>query len=378
MNNLYKIIIGVFVGFCACFMSNGEVDAGFPTNEIKTENGYAVCTYGVNDADGSPDIGWETLLAYQVKAWAWVTSTGKLTTGVEAFYFDDGNSKDTTLCTVKNGKLQRDNCNKVPLAITKYDNHHRDDKKMKKSFYVNSKWTCPNKIYLVTQQWAGFGTMYSGILDDNFDDLPWINFVSFNTRDKASAESYSGSGQSPLYIELPLVNKSVKNSFGAVVNGKADEGVLTGGNVDGSDTTIDQQEEINKAAEEQMATDLPSVQDIKDYWSNATNSSNYSNDSGNCNLIDDDLKNLLNTIFTWVSIGGIILVVIMTCISGIKVITGTEDAIKDFAKGLKVRIICLVVLLLAPVIVNFAIQTVNGIGNIAGVNQDDPLCGVGK
>ena len=87
---------------------------------------------------------------------------------------------------------------------------------------------------------------------------------------------------------------------------------------------------------------------------------------------------MLNTIFTWISIGGIILVIVMTCISGIKVITGTEDAIKDFAKGLKVRIICLVVLLLAPVIVNFAIQTVNGVGNIAGVNQDDPLCGVGK
>ena len=72
------------------------------------------------------------------------------------------------------------------------------------------------------------------------------------------------------------------------------------------------------------------------------------------------------------------MVVVLSVLDGVKAIVGTDDGLRDFVKGLKTRIICLIVLLLAPTIVTFAVQTINGVANIAGVNSNDPLCGVGE
>ena len=346
MNNLYKIIIGVFVGFCACFILCDKASA-IPQNAT-TRDGFAMCTY--TSTDEFYDRQWV------LYAWAFYDQNDTPHTGISLVY----KSSDTAP--------------EKEVFLLDYKNKYRNNETMIETFRKNNLWNCPTYAYLEEDRNGGFlgiGSKSSFELDE-----PYAKDVRFVKYPHQGASGTTGG-----IIDMQAVSwgKVTSQLDGAVLNPtNADEAPAGSGSTADSNGDSMSSEQVQDHNNMIDSNDLPSIEDIEDYYNSEQSGSNYSNDSGDCNLIDDDLKNLLNTIFTWISIGGIILVIVMTCVSGIKVITGTEDAIKDFAKGLKVRIICLVVLLLAPVIVNFAIQTVNGIGNIAGVNQDDPLCGVGK
>lgn len=79
-----------------------------------------------------------------------------------------------------------------------------------------------------------------------------------------------------------------------------------------------------------------------------------------CTVINDDLKKLLNTIFWIISILGIILVVVMTALSFIKAIVGSDDEkFRDAFRHLLTRIIVVIILLLLPMILSFIITLIN-------------------
>lgn len=115
-------------------------------------------------------------------------------------------------------------------------------------------------------------------------------------------------------------------------------------------------------------------------WGASEDSNTYDGSTGDpCALISNKVQDLLHKVFLFISIGGIIILVVMTAISLVKVITASEDnALSNFLKGLWKRIICLIILLLLPVLVTFLIQVVNGIGVAWNINSNDPLCGITK
>lgn len=119
------------------------------------------------------------------------------------------------------------------------------------------------------------------------------------------------------------------------------------------------------------------IQSILD-WAGLESSTRYElNEVDPCAIISGDIQQLLHTVFLFISVAGIIILIVMTIISVVKVITASEDdALSNFLKGLWKRIICLIILLLLPVIVTFLIQVVNGAGAIWGVNSDNPLCNI--
>lgn len=79
-----------------------------------------------------------------------------------------------------------------------------------------------------------------------------------------------------------------------------------------------------------------------------------------CNVISPKLKSLLNTIFWAISIIGIILVVVMTALSFVKAIVGSDDEkFRDAFRHLLTRIIVVIVLLLLPAILSFIITIIN-------------------
>ena len=79
-----------------------------------------------------------------------------------------------------------------------------------------------------------------------------------------------------------------------------------------------------------------------------------------CNVISPKLQSLLNTIFWAISIIGIILVVVMTALSFIKAIVGSDDEkFRDAFRHLLTRIIVVIVLLLLPMILSFVITLIN-------------------
>ena len=79
-----------------------------------------------------------------------------------------------------------------------------------------------------------------------------------------------------------------------------------------------------------------------------------------CSIISVPLEELLNTIFWAISIIGIILVVVMTALSFIKAIVGSDDEkFRDAFRHLLTRIIVVIILLLLPAILSFIITLIN-------------------
>lgn len=113
-------------------------------------------------------------------------------------------------------------------------------------------------------------------------------------------------------------------------------------------------------------------------WGNSDDSTKYSDEGVDpCALINGEIRQILHDVFLFISIGGIIILVVMTSISLVKVITASEDeALRNFLKGLWKRIICLIILLILPVLVTFIIQLVNNVAPSLGINSDNPLCNV--
>ena len=96
-----------------------------------------------------------------------------------------------------------------------------------------------------------------------------------------------------------------------------------------------------------------------------------------CALISGDLREALHDIFFFISIAGIIILVVMTAVSLVKVITASEDeALRNFLKGLWKRIICLIILLLLPMLITFIIQVVNNVAPSLGIKSNNPLCDI--
>ena len=129
--------------------------------------------------------------------------------------------------------------------------------------------------------------------------------------------------------------------------------------------------------EKDNLSDEAIIQSIFD-WGNSGDSTKYSSDGVDaCNLINGEIRQILHDVFFFISVGGIIILVVMTSISLVKVITASEDdALRNFLKGLWKRIICLIILLVLPVLVTFIIQLVNNVALGLGINSDNPLCNV--
>ena len=124
--------------------------------------------------------------------------------------------------------------------------------------------------------------------------------------------------------------------------------------------------------------DLSIIDAIFDWGSNSDDSKKYSSEGVDpCALINGEIQEILHDAFLFISVGGIIILVVMTSISLVKVITASEDdALRNFLKGLWKRIICLIILLVLPVLVTFIIQLVNNVAPSLGINSDNPLCNV--
>ena len=156
-----------------------------------------------------------------------------------------------------------------------------------------------------------------------------------------------------------------------------------GQNVDDDDLQDQATEDASNAyADEELGknnntfSDIGIIGAIKEWGNDNLDDTEFDNVDP-CALISGETQKLLHQVFLFISIAGIMILVVMTAISLVKVITASEDnALSNFLKGLWKRIICLIILLLLPVIITFLIQVVNGVGVAWNINSDNPLCNV--
>ena len=79
-----------------------------------------------------------------------------------------------------------------------------------------------------------------------------------------------------------------------------------------------------------------------------------------CTVINPELQEMLSGAFWLISIAGIVLLVVMTAISFIKAIVGSDDEkLKEAFKHLVTRIIVVIILLLLPMLLTFIITLIN-------------------
>ena len=89
-----------------------------------------------------------------------------------------------------------------------------------------------------------------------------------------------------------------------------------------------------------------------------------------CAVITDDLGISITNIFFYISVAGVILLFVMTLISGVKAITSSkENALFEFLQSIAVRIIVLILLLLLPAIISTLIDAFNKIAPSLGFEE---------
>lgn len=81
-----------------------------------------------------------------------------------------------------------------------------------------------------------------------------------------------------------------------------------------------------------------------------------------CKIIKGPVEDIINKVFLIITIIGILLLIVMIAIDFIKVVTGTEEELKLTIKHSAIRIICIIILLMLPMLVSWTIDTVNEIG----------------
>ncbi len=128
-----------------------------------------------------------------------------------------------------------------------------------------------------------------------------------------------------------------------------------------------------------------SSRELIENWGNYASGGNYytfSDVGSACGaLISGELSDMLNTIFWVISIAGIILLIVMTMISFIKAITGSDDEkLRDVLKHLWIRIIVVIILLLLPMLLGFVISIINNYtaGEVQIGEDGNVFCDVDK
>lgn len=127
-------------------------------------------------------------------------------------------------------------------------------------------------------------------------------------------------------------------------------------------------------------SDDEKIDKIKE-WAQKNGYDNIDSVGDPCQIIDDNLKKLLNYVFWFICVSAIILLVIMTAVSFVKAILGADDEkLKDAFKHLVTRIIVVIILLLLPAILTFIVTLINNnAGGEVSIGKDgNVFCDITK
>lgn len=137
------------------------------------------------------------------------------------------------------------------------------------------------------------------------------------------------------------------------------------------------QQTVEDATEDRDGANLEKII----WWAEDNGYDNVDSLGDDCSIISNSLKDILSSAFWIICIAGIILVVVMTAISFIKAITGSDDEkFRDAIKNLFTRLIVIIILLMLPALLTFIINIINS--NITGtvsIGEDgNVFCDISK
>ena len=315
-----KCLIFVLLVICCLYVNVDVVSA--ETNPITCDYGV-ICNYSmpnIADTAGGYTIGGSTMIVY----YQCNDKSKKLN---ECSSFVSAAYASTSSLDI-GSMLEAGGNTADELGFQNYNDIFHQTDSFKNQFESNSQFKCP-VIYYRGDKIRGVEVFYS-------TNLPQIG--RHNVREAALKEN-----------ECIAQNQTVDWNK---VKDDAEQGA------------IDAEEDRfnNESGEDIRDSTLIDISKIQD-WANLSDWT--IDDLGDpCNIIKGELVDFLKTAFWIISIAGIILVVVMTAISFIKAIVGSDDEkFRDAIKHLYTRIIVIIILLLLPVLLSFIIDLIN---NMAG------------
>lgn len=223
--------------------------------------------------------------------------------------------------------------------IANYDDiFHHADTQLYGKFHDNNGWKCANDVYAYT---GNASKIYLNI--GNKDGATHLELVDNESEIVNDGNSFNSDNDYDAVIDVE--DKYDSNNSGS-------SGVLS-------------DQELNKIFD----------------WAGLDDEYSLDNVGDACSIVSDNLKDFLSSIFWFISIAGIILVVIMTAISFIKAIVGSDDEkLKNAFSHLLTRIIVVIILLLLPAILTFIINIVNNnfTGTVKIGDGGDVFCDITK
>lgn len=319
MKRLSILILLFFVMFINVNNASAE--------SITTQDGFARCIYTGTVQDGVGN--------YVASAVSVVIRVYRDTGGVVRSYANMRCSESYT--EMNAGGAAMSGC-----PINNYDDlFHHAQEKLYPTFGEGS-WRCPGEIYVnVVPQYPGNGGNISLTSQNGYTKLSLNSRYSKMENEAVSFESDDDSGD---FVKVGSVADAVQDAYG-------------------NRTDVDSDVMINTIVE----------------WA-ANQGYNIDSIGDPCNIISPTLQEMLQTAFWIISVGGIILLVVMTAISFIKAITGSDDEkFRDAIKHLFTRIIVVIILLLLPVLLSFIITLINnsiGEGEVSVGADGEIFCDV--
>ena len=223
-----------------------------------------------------------------------------------------------------------------------YDEVFHNADFLKDKFNETGAFSCPS-----------FYASLTNTIDDNTYSFSYTNnggkliSANGNSSGKYSSQECINQGTSTSDIDARLEEITTNRATDTAIDqGKEEAENNTGGhlgNADDSASTLSSQD-LDKIFDWAGLSDEYSMGDVGDP----------------CSIISTNLKNILSNAFWLISVVGIILVVVMTAISFVKAIVGSDDEkLRDAFSHLITRIIVVIILLLLPMILTFIINIIN-------------------
>ena len=328
-----KYLFSVFVLFCFIFLGINDVKA----EEIETSDGYAKCIYtGVISEQNppSPEEAYRTSVSVAIRVY-------RDSDGVVRSYANLMAS-DTYLAS----------WNGVPnlynRQILNYEDlfYHASDKLF--PTFGEGGWKCPKYI--------------------------WVDINPENPAAGSHVYLNNSNGGSSLALNS---NFSETASVAGTFNSDEDYEAF----IESTDIGIPEGEISVTPGGEHGGTGTKVDPGTITEWAQNNGYDNIDSLGDPCSIINGNLKDILNFVFWLISIGGIILIVVMTALDFIKAIVGSDDAkLKDAFSHLITRIIVVIILLLLPMLLNFIITLVNNssTGQVQVGPDGDIFCDVTK
>ena len=336
MNAKLKIFLTFILMFGILFINISGVNAD--TQPITCDYGI-ICNYslpGISDVAGGHLIGGSTLIIYY-------QCGDKSKNLAECSSFVSAGYASTTSLDI-GAMLEAGGNTTDELGFQNYNDFFHKTDSFQENFKTNNKFKCP-QLYYRGDKIRGIELFYP------------TNLPAMGIRNLSDA----------VLKENECINQNESVDWNKVED-DAEKGAL-------SAEEERYNGELGNDIREGILVDTQKIID----WANAEG---YEVDSlgDPCSIIGPTLQKMLQTAFWIISVGGIILLVVMTAISFIKAITGSDDEkFRDAIKHLFTRIIVVIILLLLPVLLSFIITLINnsiGEGEVSVGADGEIFCDV--